>query len=251
MIFVFITLSVSLFLYLSHASESDKLNPYSRPFNTRGSTEISSLILTPCDIDITAHEAVLHELGDLDVLQSIVFVHAQVASSANFTSQKLHSGFDRAIKTGTEIPIQLLNPDTIDEIKSVRQQVRFSMHNVSKLFDLYQSLRLAYYALHRTSTEAYEKAQPNEAKQFIISATPVLLRYIGLDAERAWWDPWMEKKKMVEEARLGIVALERESERLQQIKQTLYYLDHSLQQQSIAALKGSAQQGGRFFTWLY
>ena len=232
-IFVLIAVSVFAILFTTHASESHEPCPYSNTFES---------ILAPYSINIAAHEAITHGLHDSDRLQSLISIQAQVSSSSKNTSQKLFSSFGRANKLISNKPPGLA---FLAEINSLHQQVRYTISNVSKLSDFYQSLEFAYHTLDRTAVDAYQTTQPGNSRHSIISAESHLLKNLGLDARRAWWDTGMERKKKLEEVQLAIIALKRESERLQQITQTLQSLDISLLQLPIALLKESVNKGGR------
>ena len=96
--------------------------------------------------------------------------------------------------------------------------------------NLYDSMRQAYYKLNTTTAEAVKEVELTYQRDFLVSFQPYLWGKVGLNAKRAYWEPWKEKTAKAEEIRLGLIALERETLRVEQTKRVLQEVDRSLQQ---------------------
>ncbi|KAK0506942.1 hypothetical protein JMJ35_010642 [Cladonia borealis] len=91
------------------------------------------------------------------------------------------------------------------------------MVNASQLYSLYSSVQPAYHEYNLTITKALERTQLNSRKSFMVAAQPLLLKLVGFDFTRMYWDPWKENERKFEKIQPGMVALEKELERLGRI----------------------------------
>ena len=84
----------------------------------------------------------------------------------------------------------------------------------------------SYYELNSSAAEALQKGQLSHMHRSLIKNQPSDLKYFGIDFYKWWGLPFKIKVRKSEEARSGVIALNRESQRLEQIGLVFRELKH-------------------------
>ena len=179
----------------------------------------------PYQINIVLHEAILNDLGDSETLERLVLTRSQLYSSLG--NKDLISRFAYAIK---EYSSKQIAPVFLDQITIIKAQLDLIVHKVSELLDIYRLLGPAYYEHESATAKAVQEVQLSKMHHFAIRAQPWFFQMIGLDAKKAYWDPWIEKSNKWEEAQSGTIALNGETQGLERIAQVAQKVLQQLEQ---------------------
>ncbi|KAL9125276.1 MAG: hypothetical protein Q9175_008106 [Cornicularia normoerica] len=220
------------------AIDSDCLFPKFDSLHVQSPADFLNGFPLPHRINTTVHEAVLNEVRDSETLSNLILTRSEVCSSLNVTSRELIGRFACATKMYSYSDSKHAELTFLDEITVAHKQLSYTVSNVSYLSNLYHSIGPAYYTLVSAAVEALEAVQLSDFKRFAISAQPFSFKMAGLDATKLYWDPWIEKAKKLKEARLGIVVLEREMQRLEQIAQMVQEVDRNFERLPAAVVQG-------------
>ena len=151
----------------------------------------------PLPVSLSAHEVVLDELRyPEDILSSLIDQHTQVCSSLTSTSEELVKFLARAATVyacSESIPART---SFRDEINNAHKQLKSTVAEVQTLARLYDKIREDYHTLHSS--------------------------YI------AYVFPLKEDRRQEEKIRLGVVAMEREVQRLELILRVVQELETNL-----------------------
>ena len=184
---------------------------------TEGATGLLNVVPLPHDVTQMAHRPMLDELRDLDKLPTLVAAQSDVRSSVKMTNQELTKRLACALKKYSHVDSKKEDFALSNEINLVSKQVRYTWANTSWLYTLYSSVQPAYHEYNSTITKALERTQLDSRKSLMITAQPLILKLVGVDFEKMYWDPWKENEQIFEKIQPSIVALEKELERLGRI----------------------------------
>ena len=184
----------------------------------------------PHPINNNAHEVVLNEIGwpepdkqisSLGNGRSLVYSHLSASASSiqEFVRQLAYTCSES----------KYVNVAFNDTIKVTHQQFELTLTEIDGLAALYASMEDGYHKLRSSAAEAFKKGQLNDRKQTLIKNQPSDLKPLGIDFYEWWGLPFKEKVRKSEEARLGVTALSRESQRLEQIGLVFRELKRSLE----------------------
>ncbi|MDI1492137.1 MAG: hypothetical protein OHK93_003349 [Ramalina farinacea] len=171
----------------------------------------------PYPINRTAHQAVLIQLGSMDRYTALVAGYADLSASLHATGHELAELANRTDR-GTQ------------EMAGFSEQLGGTAAEATKLRRLYDSLQLAYSQLNATAVEGADGAAFGRLQRFAVRAGPWSLPFLGMNATRAYWDPWVDRQLKAEKARAGLAALNRETRRLEWIEEVLRELNQEVQQ---------------------
>ena len=161
---------------------------------------------------------VLHmPIRDLDKLPTLVAAQFDVRSSVKMTNQELTKRLACALKKYSHVDSKKEDFALSNEINLVSEQVRYTWANTSWLYALYSSVQPAYHEYNSTITKALERTQLDSRKSLMVAAQPLMLKLVGFDFKKMYWDPWKENEQIFEKIQPSMVALEKELERLGRI----------------------------------
>lgn len=185
--------------------------------HTEGGTGLSNVVPLPHDVAQMAHRPMLDELRDLGKLPSLLAAQSDVHLSVRTTNRELTQRLACALKKHSCFGSEEVGFTLFNEIDLVSKQVRYTMVNTSQLYSLYSSLRSGYNEYNLTIVKALKRTQLDSRKSRKITAQPLFLQMVGFNYTRMYWDPWKENERRLEKIQPGIVALEKELERLRRI----------------------------------
>ncbi len=116
-----------------------------------------------------------------------------------------------------------------ETINVTHRQFELTLIEIDGLAALYTSMKHGYHKLSSTAAEAFKKGQLSDRKQTLIKTQPSDLKPLGIDFYKWWGLPFNEEVRKSEGARSGITALNRESQRLEQIGLVFRELKRSLE----------------------
>ena len=187
----------------------------------------------PYPVDLRAHEDILnlHELPDLEILMSLNRTRSDVCSTLAATTQALVTYISNATKIYKSFASEYTTDAFYADTLLVSEQLRIASSSVNHFAQVYYILQEDYYAVDYTTEEAFKQGQLSGLTRVLVYAQPRgLLQRLGLfDAHEAYLGPLEEKARKLEEAHLGVVALEREVQRVVQIEQVIGEVERSLQ----------------------
>ena len=216
-----------------HSNTTDYHSPEADCLRIVSSASSLERFPLPHRVDVRAHEDILNlnELLNLEMLTYLNHTHSAVCSTLATTTQALV----RYVSNATKIYNSSRSGYTTDAFYTdtlvVSEQLRIAASHVNRFAEAYYTLQEDYYALMYTTEEAFKQGQLRGLTKFLVYAQPRgLLQRLGLfDAHEAYLDPLEEKARKMEKARLGVVALDRELQRVVQIEQVVGEVEHSLQ----------------------
>ena len=151
----------------------------------------------PLSISRSAHEFILDELRyPEEILSSLIDQHTQVCSSLTSTSEELVKFLARAATVYACSESIHARTSFRDEINNAYKQLNSTVAEVQTLARLYDSIREDYHTLHSSYT--------------------------------AYVFPLKEDRRQEEKIRLGVVAMEREVQRLERILRVVQELETNL-----------------------
>lgn len=175
----------------------------------------------PHPINREEHEGILKELGRPDLFRHLVDARSNVRATLTTTVEKL-VGF---VSTGAQRYSQCPSKDVVisfhSDIDHIRRQLEVALSGVTELADLYDIVKEGYYTLDATASTAFGQGQLSTPKKFWVYQRPWHVPWYSFDANKAYLDPLNEKAKKKEEASRGLIAWERETQRLYQISSVL------------------------------
>lgn len=209
----------------SYVGESPSSVSVDLPRSTRGDCY---RILTPASfmksfplphpVDKIAHEVVLDEIGWSEpekLLSSLTngrsLVCSRLSESVSIIQEFVkHLAYTCSGGTYTKFALN-------DAINVTRRRLKATVTEINVLATFYASMKGGYYELNTSSAEALEKGQLSHKDRTLIKNQPSDLEYLRIDFHKWWGLPFKEKLRKCEEARSGVTALDRESQRLEQI----------------------------------
>ena len=105
-----------------------------------------------------------------------------------------------------------------DNVNLVQERLDTILTAINTLNTLYASMKSRYDELALSSAEALQKVQWSHMHRSLIKNQPVWSRWLVIELEGLWGAPFKQKLRKDEEARLGVTALNRESQRIRQIE---------------------------------
>ena len=196
----------------------------------------------PLSVNRSAHELVLDRLHSPEwTLSSLIDQHTAVCSVMTFTGEELVK-FLASVATVYACPGNNYTTFSFsEETNTAQRQLNSAATRIQALAQRYYPIREDYHKLQSSAVEAYNAAQLSDYQEVLVKFQPWLLWKVGIDAYSAYVLPLKEKKRQVEEIRLGVVALEREIRRLERILVVVQDLQRTLQQLAASSLEWDAE----------
>ena len=237
-----IVLVVTLGCMVPHSPSEDLfLSNQLHCYDVLGSASTVKSLPLPLPVNRNVHELVFARLHYPEgTLSSLIDQHTAVCSIITFTTEELVK-FLASAATVYACPSN--NYTTLsfsDEINTAREQLSSAATKIQALAHGYYSIREDYNKLHSSAVEAYKAAELSDYQEVLVKFQPWLLWKVGIDAYSAYVLPLKEKKRQMEEAQLGVVALEREIRRLERILLVVQDLQRILQQLAASSLEWDA-----------
>ena len=204
---------------ISLAFDSDGLHPQADPCYNEDPVEFHIGFSPPHEINITAHKAVLNELRDSKTLEELVHTRSKVYSALEMTNKHLTSSFACAVKKFSDSPSKRAALIFLYQLTLTQTRLDSIIHEIAGLFDLYQSIAPAYYNLESAAEEELESGQLSFWQHLAVASQLEEWKWIGIDFEKIYWDPYIEKLMKWKEVESGTNALKGEIQRLEQITQ--------------------------------
>ena len=186
----------------------------------------------PLPVDETAHRTVLNAVGWVEPevqLSSLVngrsLVCSQLSASVSFgeefVKQLAYTCSDRKY---TDLSFN-------KAIRETRQQLESTLTHLNDLAAHYASMEDDYNKLRLSTAQALRKGLLSPTKVWFMRNQPQdLIRWrVRIDFYKWWGLPWKEKIRKSDEAESGMAALNRESQRLEQIRLVIQELKRSVE----------------------
>ena len=204
-------------------------------------SSVKSLPL-PLPVNRSAHELVFDRLHYPEgTLSSLIDQHTAVCSIMTFTGEELVK-FLASAATVYACPGNNYTAFSFsEETNTAHRQLSSAATRIQALAHRYYSMREDYHKLQSSAAEAYKAAELSDYQEVLVKFQPWLLWKVGIDAYSAYVLPLKEKQRQMEETRLGVVALEREIQRLEQILLVVQGLQRSLHQLAASSLEWDAE----------
>ncbi|KAL8696324.1 MAG: hypothetical protein Q9201_007718 [Fulgogasparrea decipioides] len=201
----------------------------------------------PYHLDRIAYKSVLDELHDWKRLPSLIQAQSNLGSSVAITNEELTNRlacalrqYSRATDDDLIAELGLLNNTIL-----VHEQINYMVSNTSYLLYLYSSMRPSYYTHQANTIKAFDAVQLDNLRAFLVSAQPFIIKWLGYDYKKMYWDPWLEKGKSLEQVRSGIAALEKESGRLEEMKHVAQEIGGNLEHLAVTLIAKNSKNTRR------
>ena len=172
----------------------------------------------PHSIDYNAH-GILNERSHQESFKSL---SSDVKSALANTTQKHVRLIKKATQIYTRASSEYKNNEFRRDIQIAREHISRAEARIGDLADRYGTVRDDYYAIDQITEKALQDGQLSDSEEWWVCQRPPLLPLIGgFDANREYLEPFEEKSRRRKEARLAVIAWERETQRLEQILQVI------------------------------
>ena len=185
--------------------------------------------------DNEAHQAALEKLGDTDPLQELKSSHASVGGSlsgAIYSVRRLGCSIRAHASAESEASRRRL----IEEIRHQNTELESLLAQMSRLKNLYETIRWPYSALNRTAARAADNGRVGVLKLQYLHHEPLLLKYLfrslGQDRMEAWWETWKAKNATQEVADLGLSTCKAELQLLDRVYENITKLNSNIKRLS-------------------
>ena len=198
-------------------------------------TGLTDVVPLPHNVNQIAHKPILDKLHDFEKLPSLTSTRSSLYASVKTTNRELTKRLACALKSYSRVNSndKKAGFTLLNDIILVYEQTNHTVSNASRLYDLYSSIEPAYHQHNLTVAKALEAIQLDDRRVFLVSAQPLISKWLGFDYKEMYWDPWIEKEAKLEEVKSGIVALEKELGRLEKIEQVTQKLSRNLEHLAI------------------
>ena len=184
-----------------------------RPFN-----DIKRFPL-PLPVDEATHEAILNAIGRTESRQLL----PSLSSEIHF----VRSDLSELVKEGQDLSQRLAyaystrdgtNQNLIGKANDLLRRFDSTATPIKVSINLYDFLEVLYYQQQHTAKVALEHSYLGlPSQQTLVKYQPSALEKLGITFDKWYGQSLHERRKTWEEARLGVAALTRESQRLKQI----------------------------------
>ena len=184
----------------------------------------------PDSINKSAHRVVLNEIGWPEPekqLSSLVNGRSLVCSHLSASVSSIQEFVRQLAYTCSES--KHINVAFYDTIKVTHRQFESTLTEIDGLAALYASMKDGYYKLNTSAAEALKQGQWDKRQQRLIRDQSSGFQFHGINFIKWWGLPFKEKLRKSEEARSGITALNRESQKLEQIGLVFWELKRSVE----------------------
>lgn len=190
----------------------------------------------PHTIDEPKHRDVLHEHFPR-TLDDLLRTRSEVYSNLLGRAQRFNQHLANAAKLFTHSHHEYSKDAFQTDMALARTQLEAADSQMDALATVYYRVKGAYITVNATAAIALEKAKLTNQTEFWCNAQSWGLLKLGFNNIQRYRIPWNEKLRKMEEVRSGFVALEREIGRLEQIRQVVQKVDHTLQDLSDSLLR--------------
>lgn len=157
--------------------------------------------------DIKAHQAALEKLGDTDPLQELKSSHANVGWRLSGTIHLVRR-LGCSVRAYASAESEASRRGLVEETRYQTKELEALLAEMSRLRNRYETIRLPYSALNRTTAAAAERSRVGMLKIQYLYHEPLLLKWLfrslGQDRMAAWWETWKAKTATQEVADLGL-----------------------------------------------
>ena len=173
----------------------------------------------PLPVDEAVHETILNGIGRTESRQLLPTLSSEIHFVRSNLSELVKEGQDLSqylaylysTRDGT-------NPNLIGKINDLLSRFDSTATPIKVSIDLYNFLEVLYYQQQHTAKVALEHSYLGlPSQQTLVKYQPSALEKLGISFDKWYRQPLHKKRKTWEEARLGVAALTRESQRLKQI----------------------------------
>ena len=173
----------------------------------------------PFLVDELVHKVVLNEIGWSEpekLINNLILQRSLVISRLNESVSTIQLFVEHLAHTRPKDKTTFFA--LTDNVNLVQDRLDAVIKAIDALDTLYASMKSGYDELTLSSTEALRKVQWSHMHRTLIKTQPVWTRWLGMDLYNLWGVAFKQKLRKVEEARSGVTALNRESQRIRQIK---------------------------------
>lgn len=123
------------------------------------------------------------------------------------------------------------------DIFIARPQLDLLKHQINSLTNLYHAMKQAYHTLDDIAARDLNKITLSNQRNFYCFAQPLILLWFGIDIDR--WDCAFRRESLrkVEKVRSGMVALEREIQKLEHNQQVLQEVERIVQDLALSTFQ--------------
>ena len=198
----------------------------------------------PHPVDEETHRDLLDERFP-GMLDNLVRARSHVCSNLTAGSRKYYQHLAGVTKMFTCSDSEYTEIAFHADIALARERLRLADSQINSLAGLYHGVRESYDTLNATAAEALDQTRLSNKTEFLSYLRYWMDPWLGFDAHAMYYFPWKNSLRKMEEVRSGIVALEREMQRLEHIKLEVQELEHFLRDLAVLLIKLNARKEGR------
>lgn len=198
----------------------------------------------PHPVDEETHRDLLDERFP-GMLDDLVRARSHVCSNLTAGSRKYYQHLAGVTKMFTCSDSEYTEIAFHADIALAHDQLRLADSQINSLAGLYHGVSQSYDALNVVAAEALDQAKLTNKTEFLSCLRCWGDSWFRNNAHTTYYVPWKNSLRKIEEVRSGIVALEREVQRLEHIKLEVQELEHFLRDLAVLLIKLNARKEGR------
>ena len=179
---------------------------------------LSTKLLLPYPINVSAHKAVLDHTGwDTDEQLNLLFKHQKLVSSALSDARDTMEWLNQDLAS-------MFSKNKFEK-SSISNAINFSLilidrvvEETNRLVALHANMDASYHTVDIYAADALKYDRMTSVQEFPVKFQPSTLHFFNLDFHGWYGAPWKQKVKRREEVRLGLAVFTRDSENSQQLK---------------------------------
>ena len=201
--------------------------------------------LLPYPLDDAVHKAILNRVGWTET--------EPLSWSLSDESLLVRSNLSRLLEIGEEnarylaypyLDSDISNPSLSSNMEDALDRFHSTAAPIKASVELYNDLEVLYHKQYNIAEATFKRCQLHLAHSWLrtlVRYHPSALKRFGMDFNQCYGAPWQEKLKIWEEARLGVAAVDQESQRMKQIGYLIAEGKRILDQLATSLIQGGVQ----------
>ncbi|KAL8941721.1 MAG: hypothetical protein Q9211_001708 [Gyalolechia sp. 1 TL-2023] len=176
------------------------------------------------------HQAILDQLDLPEMFPRLLAARSVVRSTLNVTIEHLNGFINGEARRYSRFPSEGAETAFCNNTDAALGQLKRADSHLAEFIALYDLLKESYYVLAVNTAEAVVQGQITTRDIWWLFHRPSLLtKFGGYDANKAILGPVKERARKSSEAHEGLIAWQRDTERVDQIRQVFRGLSRALQ----------------------
>ncbi|KAL8918743.1 MAG: hypothetical protein Q9208_007183 [Pyrenodesmia sp. 3 TL-2023] len=172
----------------------------------------------PHPIDRRVHGGLLKKLGRPEILRHLEDARSDAISTLAATEAEIVSFFAKGAQNYSRYPSKDTFIAIYHDIDILHKRLNETVAQLDTLANIYEPLRDDYQMLSTITSETFKEGHLSQDDDFWVCAQAELRLWpVFFNAAKEILEPLRENTKTMEEARLGLVVLERDTRAIQQI----------------------------------